>query len=69
MKYEIEIDGSNSAFVEAFLEKIRFIKSIKLIADSTITNQRILDSIEVYETKKNQPTPLNLKELNELLNA
>jgi hypothetical protein len=71
MKYTIELDipESKISFVEEFFKSIAFIKKVKAMPANEITNSKLLKSIEDYETKKLQPTPLNLKELKELINA
>lgn len=71
MKYtlEIEIAENKAAFVEEFFKAISFVKKVRYIAPNEITNPAILQSIDSYETGKVKPTPLNLSELKEMINA
>jgi hypothetical protein len=71
MKLILDIDLSNNkkSFVEEFFKKISFVKSIKVVDKNEITNPSVLKSIEDYEQGKIHPTPLNLKELKEMINA
>lgn len=71
MKYtiEIEIDENKANFVEEFFKSISFVKKVRHIASNEITNPAILQSIESYEKSKEKPTPLNLSELKEMINA
>lgn len=71
MKYtlEIEIDENKASFVEEFFKAISFVKKVRPIASNEITNPKILKSIESYEKKIVNPTPLNLSELKKMINA
>ena len=69
MKYILDIPENKSAFAEEFFKSVNFITKIKVISSNEITNSAILKSIEEYESKKIIPTPLNLKELKEMLDA
>ena len=69
MKYILDIPENKSAFAEEFFKSVNFVTKIKVISSNEITNSAILKSIEEYESKKIIPTPLNLKELKEMLDA
>ncbi len=73
MKYriELEIPANKSSFILEFLKSITFIKKVKIdvIEKNEITNPEILKSIEDYETRKVSPTPLNLAELQAMINT
>jgi hypothetical protein len=71
MKLILDIDLSNNkkSFIEEFFKKISFVKSIRVVEKNEITNPSVLKSIEDYEQGKINPTPLNLKELKEMINA
>ena len=69
MKYILDIPENKSAFAEEFFKSVNFVTKIKVISSNEITNPAILESIEEYESKKIIPTPLNLKELKEMLDA
>ena len=71
MKYtlEIEIDENKAKFAEEFFKSISFVKKVRQVAANEITNPAILKSIEFYEKGQVKPTPLNLSELKELINA
>ncbi len=71
MKYtlEIEMDENKANFAEEFFKSISFVKKVRHIASNEITNPAILQSIESYEKSKIKPTPLNLSELKEMINA
>jgi hypothetical protein len=69
MKFIIEIPENKIAFAEEFFKSISFVKQVKAIASNEITNISILKDIEDYESKKVQPTPLNLAELKAMINA
>lgn len=70
MKYtlEIEIDKSKIKFAEEFFRNISFVKKVKPFFPNEIKNKAILKSIEDYEKGETKPTPLNLKELMQLIN-
>ena len=69
MKYILEVPDKEVDFAEKFFKKISFIKKIRTVKKNEITNHEILQSIEDYESKSKKPTPLNLKELKEMLNV
>jgi hypothetical protein len=71
MKYKVELDipSNKVALFLEFLRSMSFVKKIKVIEENEITNPDILKSIEDYENKKVDPTPLNLEELKTLINA
>ena len=69
MKYILEIPENKSEFAIEFFKSISFIKKVTAIVPNEITNLSLLKSIEDYESKKTQPTPLNLAELKEMINA
>lgn len=69
MKYILDIPDNKMAFAEEFFKSISFIKKVTAIASNEVTNPDILKSIEDYESKKVIPTPLNLAELKEMVNA
>lgn len=69
MKYILEIPENKMAFAEEFFKSISFIKTIKAISPNEITNIAVLKSIEDYESKKIIPTPLNLAELEAMIDA
>ena len=71
MKYKVELDipSNKVALFLEFLRSMSFVKKIKVIEENEITNPDILKSIEDYEDKKVDPTPLNLEELKTLINA
>lgn len=71
MKYLVEIDiaESKANFVLEFFKSISFVKKVKVIASNETTNPEILQSIEDYEQGRLKPTPLNLAELKEMINA
>ena len=69
MKYIIDIADNKTAFAEEFFKSFSFVKKIRAVASNEITNPAILQSIEAYEKGKEKPTPLNLAELKEMLNA
>ncbi len=69
MKYIVEIPDSKVVFAEQFFKSVDFLKKFKAIEPNVITNPKILNEIEAYETQKIKPTPLNLAELKALINA
>ncbi len=71
MRYivDIEIAENKVNFVEEFLKTISFVKKIKVISNNEITKPEILTSIDSYGNGKVKPTPLNLAELKEMINA
>ena len=69
MRYMIDVADSKTAFAEEFFKSVSFVKRVKPISPNEITNTAILKSIEDYEQEKVLPTPLNLDELKEMLNA
>jgi hypothetical protein len=69
MKYIIEIPESKMAFAEEFFNSVSFIKKVTPVASNEITNVSVLKSIEDYENKKLNPTPLNLEDLKVMLGA
>lgn len=69
MKYILEITENKSDFAIEFFKSISFVKKVTAILPNEITNPSILKSIEDYENKNSIPTPLNLAELNAMINA
>ena len=71
MRYILHIDiaDNKKTFAEEFFKTISFVKKVRAIASNEITNPAILKSIEDYENKTINATPLSLKELKTMLNA
>ncbi len=73
MRYRIELDipANKGALIIQFLKSISFVKKLKIdvLDKNEITNPDIIKSIEEYESKKVQPTPLSLEELKAMINA
>ncbi len=69
MKYLVEIPEEMIGQAESLFENTDFIKQFRKIAPNEITNQKIMDSIEAYETRRIKPTPLTFQELKELIDA
>lgn len=69
MKIMLDVQDNKAEFALEFFKSISFIKKSKAIPINEITNPTILKSIEEYETKKTNATPLSLKELKKFLNA
>ena len=71
MKYtlEIEVAENKTTFAEEFFKAISFVKKVRHVTPNEITNPAILQSIESYEKGNVKPTPLNLLELKEMINA
>jgi hypothetical protein len=71
MRYIVDIDIANNkkTFVEEFFKTISFVKKVRIIESNEITNPAILQSIEDYEKRNTKPTPLNLAELKDMINA
>lgn len=71
MRYILDIDiaDNKKTFAEEFFKTISFVKKVRAIASNEITNPAILKSIEDYENKTINATPLSLKELKTMLNA
>ena len=63
-KFPIEMTETSN-----FLDFNSYFLNIKAISSNEITNSAILKSIEEYEIKKSEPTPLNLHELIAVINA
>jgi hypothetical protein len=71
MRYILDIDIADNkiTFAEEFFKTISFVKKVRVIATNEITNSAILKSIDDYEKGKIKPTPMNLAELKEMINA
>ena len=69
MKIMLDVQDDKTDFALEFFKSISFIKKSKAIAKNEITNPLILKSIEDYESKKINSTPLSLKELKKFLNV
>ena len=71
MRYIVDIDiaDNKKTFVEEFFKTISFVKKVRIIESNEITNPAILQSIEDYEKRNTKPTPLNLAELKDMINA
>ncbi len=71
MRYILDIDIADNKknFAEEFFKTISFVKKVRAIASNEITNPAILKSIEDYENKTVNATPLSLTELKTMLNA
>jgi hypothetical protein len=69
MKILVEVADNKVNFAMEFFKNITFIKNTRSINKNEITNLAILKSMEDYENKKVNPTPLSLKELKKFINA
>ena len=69
MKIMLDVQDDKTDFALEFFKSISFIKKSKAIPKNEITNLLILKSIEDYESKKINSTPLSLKELKKFLNV
>jgi hypothetical protein len=69
MKILVEVADNKVNFAMEFFKNITFIKNTRSIDKNEITNPAILKSMEDYENKKVNPTPLSLKELKKFINA
>ena len=69
MKIMLDVQDDKTDFALEFFKSIPFIKKSKAIPKNEITNLLILKSIEDYESKKINLTPLSLKELKKFLNV
>jgi|LakMenE01Jun11ns_1017448.scaffolds.fasta_scaffold8232028_1 hypothetical protein len=69
IQLEIEVANNNRSFIEAFFNSISFVKKVRTIESNEVTNSIVMESIEQYEKGKVKPTPLNLKDLKEYINA
>lgn len=69
MKYIIDVTENKSAFAEEFFKSVSFIKNVKVIQPSEITNPLILKGIEDYEQGNAKPTPMSLSELKTFINS
>ena len=69
MKIMLDVQDDKTDFALEFFKSISFIKKSKVIPKNEITNSLILKSIEDYESKKINSTPLSLKELKKFLNV
>ena len=69
IQLEIEIAENNMTFVEAFFRSISFVKKVRTIASNEITKNSVMESMENYEKGKVKPTPLNLNDLKDYINA
>ena len=71
MDYKIELDVPEQklSLVLEFLKGVSFIKNIRTVAPNEITSQKILDSIEDFETGKTEPVSMSLAELKALIHA
>ena len=65
MNYKIELDVSeqNLSLVLEILNGISFIGNIRIIAPNEITNPKILETVEDFETGLKQPASMSLSEL------
>ena len=66
---QIEVSSNKLSFLLEFFKSISFVKKVKVFEHNEITNPKILLSIEEYETKKTQPTPMSIKELKKMIHA
>ena len=66
---QLEVSSNKLSFLLEFFKSISFVKKVKVFEHNEITNPKILLSIEEYETKKTQPTPMSIKELKKMIHA
>ena len=71
MNYKIELEVSEQKLSSAleFLNGVSFIGNIRIIAPNEITNPKILESIEDFETGIFQPVSMSLTKLKSLQSA
>jgi hypothetical protein len=65
INYKIELDVSeqNLSLVLEILNGVSFIGNIRIIAPNEITNPKILETVEDFETGLKQPASMSLAEL------
>ena len=66
---QLEVSSNKLSFLLEFFKNISFVKKVKVFEHNEITNPKILSSIEEYETKKTQPTPMSIEELKKMIHA
>lgn len=66
---QLEVSSNKLSFLLEFFKNISFVKKVKVFDQNEITNPKILSSIEEYETKKTQPTPMSIEELKKMIHA
>jgi hypothetical protein len=66
---QLEVSSNKLSFLLEFFKSISFIKKVKVFDNNEITNPKILSSIEEYETKKTQPTPMSIEELKKMIHV
>lgn len=71
MRYILDIDvaETESNFAIKFFKAISFVKKVRVVENNEITNPAILKSIDDYEKGLVKPTPLNLAELKDMIDA
>jgi hypothetical protein len=71
MNYKIELDVSEQklSLVLEFLKGVSFIKNVRTVAPNEITNPKVLESIEDFETGLLQPVSRSLTEVKLLQSA
>lgn len=71
-KYEVQVEDENGEELTELLHSLPYVKGVKEAESSTgneITNSRILQSMEDYESGRVKPTPCSLAELKDFLDA
>lgn len=66
---QLEVSSNKLSFLLEFFKSISFVKKVKVFEHNEITNPKIISSIEEYETKKTQPTPMSIEELKKMIHA
>lgn len=69
MKIILDIHDNKADLFLEFIKNLSFVQKAEVAAPDQILNPRLLQSIEAYETGKAIPTPCNLTELKNLIDA
>jgi hypothetical protein len=68
-KIELEVSEQKLSSVLEFLKGLSFIQNIRIVAPNEITNPKILESMEDFETGIFQPVSMSLTKLKALQSA
>ena len=69
MKVLLEIQDNKAELFMEFVKNLSFVQKVEIATPNEITNPRILQSIEDYESGNVKPGPCSLAELKEWINA
>lgn len=69
MEILLDVNDDKAELFLEFIKNIPFVRSSEKVSSGQVGNKAVLQSIEDYESGKVAPTPLNLTDLKNLIDA